>query len=77
MEELIAYYPWLSLEVEAPATAAPLADKDAPQASSSLPLGAARMMGDYRPRERVVRFRERRASRRESGYSLHVHLFAA
>jgi hypothetical protein len=35
------------------------------------------MMGDYRPRERVVRFRERRASRRESGYSLHVHLFAA
>jgi hypothetical protein len=77
MEELIAYYPWLSLEVEAPAPIAPHAEKDAPQASSSLPLGAPRAMGDYRPRERVMRFRERRASRRESGYSLHVHLFAA
>ena len=39
MEELIAYYPWLSLEVEAPAPAAPRAEKDAPQASSSLPRG--------------------------------------
>jgi hypothetical protein len=77
MEELIAYYPWLSLEVEAPAVATPHAEEDAPQAPRSLPLEATRMMGDYRPRERVVRLRERRASRRESGYSLHVHLFAA
>jgi hypothetical protein len=77
MEELIAYYPWLSLEVDAPAPSAAPAARSASQASSTLPLGAPRMMGDYRPRDRVIRLRERRSSRRESGYSLHVHLFAA
>jgi hypothetical protein len=79
MEELIAYYPWLSLEVDAPAPAAPSAAKSASQsqASSALPFGAPRMMGDYRPRERAIRLRERRSSRRESGYSLRVHLYAA
>ena len=71
MEELIAYYPWLSLEVEAPAPSAPSV------AESALPPGVPRAMGDYRPRERVIRIRERRSARRESGYSLHVHLHAA
>jgi hypothetical protein len=77
MEELIAYYPWLSLEDEAPAPSSPPAAERVAQASSGLSQGAPRMMGDYRPRERVIRIRERRSARRESGYSLHVHLFAA
>jgi hypothetical protein len=77
MEELIAYYPWLSLEDETPAPSKPRHETGDAADSGSLPQGAPRMMGDYRPRERVIRFRGRRSSRRESGYSLHVHLFAA
>jgi hypothetical protein len=77
MEELIAYYPWLSLGDETAATSNPPAAENAARAFGRLPEGAPRMMGDYRPRERVIRLRERRNSRRESGYSLHVHLHAA
>ena len=60
MEELIAYYPWLSLEVKPPPLLRPPAAENAPRPPAPAE-GAPRMMGDYRPRERVIRLRERRS----------------
>ena len=73
MEELIAYYPWLSLEVEAPAPARQSREgrpagferlPGAPRISTTGPASASSASGSA-------------AARRESGYSLHVHLFSA